>query len=68
MGLIEFLIFTVIVVVVGWAAIYVMGKLAPSHPVIIDNIIWVAVFLIVMLKLVQAAGLVGHDIQIPRIR
>lgn len=68
MGLIAFLIYVVIVVLFGWVAVWVIGKLAPGHPVIIDNIIWVVVVLLIVLMLVQATGLLGHDSQIPRLR
>ena len=68
MGLIEFLVFAVVVVIIGWVAVFVLGKLAPGHPGIIDNIIWCVVVLVVLLTLVQAMGLMGHDPQIPRVR
>lgn len=68
MGLIEFLIYVVIVVLVGWVAVWVLGRLAPGHPAIIDNIIWVVVVLLIVLMLAQAVGLMGHDPQIPRLR
>ena len=32
MGILEFFVFTVLVVLLGWVAIFVLGKLAPGHP------------------------------------
>lgn len=68
MGLIALLVFVVVVVLVGWFAIWGLGHLAPGHPAIIDNIIWVLVVLIIVLKVAQAVGLLHGDIAIPQIR
>jgi hypothetical protein len=68
MGLIEFFVFIVIVVVLGWLAVWGLGQLAPGHPAIIDKIIWFVVVLLIVVVLFQAIGLVGHDPQIPRLR
>jgi hypothetical protein len=67
MGLIEFLIVVVVAVVLGWLAVYVIGQLAPTHPPIIDRLIWVAVILIVVVTLLRALGILQHDPQIPRL-
>ena len=64
MGLIELLIYIIVVVCIGWLAIWVLGQLAAGHPPIIDRSIWVVVVLIVVL--VRAFGLV--DPQVPRLR
>jgi hypothetical protein len=66
MGLLELLIYVVVVVLIGWVAIWVLGQLAPGHPGIIDNIIWVVVVLIILLVVVRALGV--YDPQIPRLR
>lgn len=68
MGLIEFLIFVVVCVLVTYAAIWIMGQLAPGHPQIIDRALWVLCVVIVVLLLLRATGLLGADPQIPRIR
>ncbi len=68
MGVIEFFVFAVLVVVLGWLAVFAMGKLAPGHPSQVDTIIWFVVVLVIIVVLVQAMGLLGHDPQIPRIR
>lgn len=66
MGLIELLITIVIIVAIGWLAIWVLAQLTPGHPAIIDNIIWVVVVLIVVLVLVRAFGIT--DPLVPRLR
>jgi hypothetical protein len=64
--MIELLITIVVIVLIGWLAIWILGQLADPHPPIIDRIIWVVVVLIIVLVLVRAFGLV--DPAIPRLR
>jgi uncharacterized membrane protein YeaQ/YmgE (transglycosylase-associated protein family) len=66
MGLIELLLYIVVVALIGWLAIWVLGQLAPGHPGIIDNIIWVVVVLLIVLVLVRAFGIT--DPSVPRLR
>ncbi len=68
MGVIEFFVFVVIVVFLGWLAVYALGVIAPGHPKQIDNIIWFVVILIVVVVLANAFGIVGRDPIIPRLR
>jgi hypothetical protein len=65
-GLIELLITVVVIVAIGWLAIWVLGQIAQPHPAIIDRIIWVVVVLIVVLVLMRAFGIV--DVPVPRLR
>jgi hypothetical protein len=65
-GLIELLIYIVVVVCIGWLAIWVLGQIAAGHPAIIDRIIWVVVVLIIVLVLMRAFGIV--DVPVPRLR
>ncbi len=65
MGLISLGLFIVIAVVIGYVIIWVLGALAPGHPAIIDNLIWVIVVLIVLVTVFRALG--GTDVQIPRL-
>jgi hypothetical protein len=65
-GLIELLLYVVVVVLIGWLAIWVLGQVAPGHPPIIDRIIWVVVVLMIVLVLVRAFGIV--DPTVPRLR
>ncbi len=67
MGVFELFVYIVIVAVLGFGAVWVLGKLAPGHPVIIDNIIWVVVVLVIAVVLLQAFGLAGHDPRVPRL-
>jgi hypothetical protein len=67
MGVVEFFVFCVIVVLLGWLAVFALGNLAPGHPAIIDKIIWFVVVLIIVVVLAQAMGLTGHDPRIPRL-
>jgi len=63
--MIGLLLYVVIVVLIGWVAVWVLGQLAPGHPALIDNIIWVVVVLIVLLVLARAFGL--GDVAVPRL-
>jgi len=64
--MISLLIYIVVVVLLGYLAVWVLGKLAPGHPALIDNIIWVIVVLLVVLTVARALG-VG-DMPVPRLR
>jgi hypothetical protein len=68
LGVVEFFIIAVVVVLLGWLAIYAIGTLAPGHPAMIDNIIWFVVVLVIIVMLLQALGLTGYDPRIPRVR
>ena len=68
MGLIEFIIFCLIVCAIGWIGVWLLGYFVPGHPAIVDKIIWGLVIIMIILKLVQATGLMSYDPQIPRIR
>lgn len=68
MGVIEFFLFVVVVVLIGWLCIYGLATLAPGHPAMIDNIIWLVVILLIVIMLANAVGIVGHDPMIPRLR
>jgi hypothetical protein len=59
-------VYIIVAVLLGYLAIWVLGKLAPGHPAIIDNIIWVVVVLFVVLLVARAVGIV--DIPVPRLR
>jgi hypothetical protein len=61
------LLFTIVVIaLIGWLAVWVLGQLAPGHPAIIDNIIWVVVVLLIVVLLAGAFGLA--DVPVPRLR
>ena len=66
MGIVELFLYIAVIVLGGGAAIWIMGKLVPNHPPIVDSIIWVLVVIFVALLVIQALGL--HDFQVPRLR
>ena len=68
MGLIEFFILVIVVVVLAALATWAIRTFAPGTPAIITNIVWCVAVLIIVVTLIQALGLLGHDPQIPRLR
>lgn len=66
MGLLQFGVFAIVVLCLAYLLIWVAGKLAPGHPVLIDNIIWVLAVLIILVTLARAVGF--SDVPIPRLR
>lgn len=61
------LLFTIIVIVlICWLAVWVMGQIAPGHPGIIDNLVWVLCVVLVVIVLAKAFGLA--DLPVPRLR
>lgn len=65
MGFLELGVFILIVLVIAYFLIWVAGQLAPGHPAIIDNIIWVIAVIIIIWQLAAALGF--HDVRIPRV-
>jgi hypothetical protein len=66
MGVLELFFYIVIVVLIGWGAVWLVGYLAPGHPAIIDKLIWLVV--IVIVTLASAFGLTAVDPRVPRLR
>jgi hypothetical protein len=67
MPLLTLLIYVVLVVLLVYLAVWVIGKLAPGHPPIVDNILWVVCVLIIVLMLLQAFGVMGSGPMVPRL-
>jgi hypothetical protein len=67
MTLISFFVLVVVVVLLGWLCTWVIGMLAPGHPGIIDNIIWVLCVLIIVVALLQALGVMHGGPVIPHV-
>jgi len=63
--MITLFLYIIVAALLGYLAVWVLGKLAPGHPGIIDNIIWVVVVLFVVLLVAKAVGLT--DIAVPRL-
>jgi hypothetical protein len=68
MGVIEFFVTVGVLVLLAFGLLWVINYLAPNHPAIIDKIVWVVVILVIVFLLLEALGLLGRDVQIPRIR
>ena len=64
--MITLFLYIIVAALVGYLAVWVLGKLAPGHPAILDNIIWVVVVVFVVLLVAKAVGLT--DIAVPRLR
>jgi len=64
--MITLFLYIIVAALLGYLAIWILSRLAPGHPPIIDNIIWVVVVLFVVLLVARAIGLV--DIPVPRLR
>lgn len=68
MALISLFLYIVVVAVIGAAAVWLLGQLAPGHPAILDTLVWVVVVILIVLVLAQAFGVAGINPQIPRLR
>lgn len=66
MGIAQLFILIVFVALIGYAAVWALGKLAPSHPPIIDGVIWVVTVLLILVLVASALGLV--DPKVPQLR
>ena len=64
--MIGLLLYVVLVVLIGYLAIWILGRLAPGHPPIVDNIIWVLVVVVCILVILRALGVA--DVPVPRLR
>ncbi len=64
--MIQLLFTLVVIVLICWLAVWILGQLAPGHPTIIDNIIWVVCVILVIIVLANAFGLA--DVPVPRLR
>jgi hypothetical protein len=66
--MIHLFVWIILIVCLGWGAVWILGRLAPGHPGIIDNIIWVLVVIFVVILVLTATGLLQNDIPVPRLR
>jgi hypothetical protein len=64
--MVSLLLTIVVVVLICWAAIWILTQIAPGHPAVIDRLIWVLCVVVVALVLIQAFGIA--DVPVPRIR
>lgn len=67
MPVLTLLLYVVVVVLLGYLAVWVLGRLAPGHPAIVDNIIWVVVVIIIVFELLSAFGMLGSGPRVPNL-
>ena len=67
MGFLAFGIFCLIVLAIAWIVTWCLGYFVPGYPGIVDKIVWAIAVVIIIIKLVQVTGLMGHDPQIPHL-
>ena len=68
MGILEFFVGVVVVVLLGALATWVIDYFAPGHPAFIDRLIWGVVILVIVMVLANVTGLLRYDPLIPRFR
>ena len=68
MGFLSFLVLILVVCALAYGGCWVLGKMVPGHPVIIDYIIWGVALFIIGMALLNATGLTSYDPQIPRLK
>lgn len=67
MGLFQFLGIVLLIMLACGLATWIIGKLVPDHPKIVDSIVWVLGVVIIVAILIQALGL-AHDVALPKLR
>lgn len=65
MGFGEFLIICIIVVALAAVAVWIVKKM--EAPVYIVNLIWFVAAFILIVTLLRATGILGHDVMIPHL-
>lgn len=65
MGFGYFLLLCLVTVGLAYLAVLAAGYFFPGHPILIDRIIWGVAILIIVVTLLRALGLMGHDPKIP---
>jgi hypothetical protein len=66
MGLVEFIIMCIIVVAIAWIGTWAISQI-PNCPPIVPKLIWIVAIMIILVTLIKATGILGHDPQIPRL-
>ncbi len=67
MGLVEFFLLCVVVVILAALTVWCINTFAPATPAVIIKAIWFVAALIIVVTLLKALGLFGVDPQIPRL-
>lgn len=68
MGLFEFLIVAVIIMIACALAVLALRTFAPNHPAYVEGLLWGVGVFIILAILANAAGLLKYDVPIPRLR
>lgn len=61
------LLYIVVVALLGFLAVWVLGRLAPGHPGMVDNVIWVVVVILIVAMALQAFGVIGGGPMVPHL-
>jgi hypothetical protein len=61
------LLYIVITALLGGLAVWVLARLTPNHPPLIDAIIWVVVVLVIVILVLSAFGFLGSGPMVPRL-
>lgn len=64
MGLMEFLVFVFVVVLICAVAVFALQKI-PGCPSWVPSLVWLLCAVIIIFRLLQAMGVLQHDPQIP---
>ncbi len=68
MGLIEFFVLVLVVVVLAAMFVWAIGYFAPGTPPMVPKLIWGMAIVVILAVLANAVGIWSHDPQIPRLR
>jgi len=66
-GIIAFFVLILVVVVAAAVTVRLIAYFAPGTPDLIGQIVWGVAILLILVVLLRALGVVGHDIQIPHL-
>jgi hypothetical protein len=61
------LLYIVVSALLGGLATWVLARLTPNHPPLIDNIIWVIVVIVIVVLVLSAFGILGSGPMVPRL-
>jgi hypothetical protein len=67
MGLFEFLLIVILIVVLAALTVWVIGQIAPGTPALVLRIVWAVAVLVILFILAQATGILRYDPRIPHL-
>jgi cobalamin synthase len=68
MGMVEFVILAIVVCAIAGVSVWLLAYFIPTHPPLIDKLIWGLAIFIIVLTLIRATGLLHYDPQIPAVK